>query len=217
MLLAYQFSEISDIIRIPFGWILDLMNQLTGNYGVSLILFAVLVQLVMLPITLKSKKSTMKMSRLQPRIQELQKKYANDQQKQSEAIQKLYKDEGVSMFGGCLWSLVPLFLLLPLYNVIREPICYILHESRDVADVIVNTVKTALPDTFSGNNYYDQLTAVAHIADYKDEILAALAEANLSLSNEATLLGLDFDFLGIDLGAIADWQFWSWDWTFPAV
>ena len=89
MLLAYQFSGISDIIRVPFGWLLDLLNQLTGNYGLSLILFAVLVQLVLLPVTIKSKKSTMKMSRLQPRIQQLQKKYEKDQQKQSEAIQKL--------------------------------------------------------------------------------------------------------------------------------
>ena len=219
MLLAYQFSGISDIIRVPFGWLLDLLNQLTGNYGLSLILFAVLVQLVLLPVTIKSKKSTMKMSRLQPRIQQLQKKYEKDQQKQSEAIQKLYKDEGVSMFGGCLWSFVPLLILMPLYQVIRHPICYILHESTEVAQVIIDTIRTALPNAFSDNDFYDQLIAVAHIDEYKEEILAALAaaaeknpEINYALFNEAvTLQGLEFDFLGIDLGAIADWQVWGWD------
>ena len=83
----------------------------------------------------------MKMSRLTPRLQAIQKKYANDQQKQSEMIQALYKEEGVSMGGGCLWSFVPLLILLPLYTVVREPITYILHESADVAAKIVEVLK----------------------------------------------------------------------------
>ena len=66
MFLAFQ---IGDIIRIPFGYILDWLYQLTTNYGVSLILFAIIVRLVLIPVNAKSKKSMMKMSRLQPRIQ----------------------------------------------------------------------------------------------------------------------------------------------------
>ena len=110
------------IINVPFGYLLDWLYQFTTNYGVALILFAVIVQLVLLPITAKSKRSMMKMSRISPRLQEIKEKYANDQQKQTEAIQKLYKDENVSMTGGCLWSFVPLLILIPLYAVIREPI-----------------------------------------------------------------------------------------------
>ena len=74
------------IITIPFGYLLDFLNQLTNNYGVALILFAILVRVVLLPINAKSKKSMMKMSRMQPKIQEIQRKYANDKQKQDEAI-----------------------------------------------------------------------------------------------------------------------------------
>ena len=94
MFLAFQ---ISDIIRIPFGYILDWLYQLTTNYGVSLILFAIIVRLVLIPVNAKSKKGMMKMSRLQPRIQEIKDKYPNDQQKQNEAIQKLQQEEGSSM------------------------------------------------------------------------------------------------------------------------
>ena len=54
-------------------------------------------------------------------MQELQAKYANDPQRQNEALQALYKEEGVSMGGGCLWSLLPMLILLPLYTVVREP------------------------------------------------------------------------------------------------
>ena len=97
-------ASISSIITIPFGYLLDILNQFTNNYGVALILFAILVKLILLPISAKSKKSTMKMSRISPRVQAIQKKYADDQNKQAQAIQDLYKEEGVSMYGGCLWS-----------------------------------------------------------------------------------------------------------------
>ena len=77
------------LITVPFGWLLNFLYQFTGNYGVALILFAILVQIVLLPITIKSKKSMMKMTRLQPKMQAIKEKYANDQQKQQEAIQQL--------------------------------------------------------------------------------------------------------------------------------
>ena len=104
MFLAFK---ITDLVTVPFGWLLNQLYSLLGNYGVAMILFAILVQLILLPITAKSKKSMMKMSRLQPRIQEIQRKYADDKQKQNEAIQKLQQEEGATMgCGGCLWSLV---------------------------------------------------------------------------------------------------------------
>ncbi|MBQ2755982.1 MAG: YidC/Oxa1 family membrane protein insertase, partial [Oscillospiraceae bacterium] len=77
MILA-TFNGLWDIIRIPFGWLLAFLYDLTSNYGVALIIFAVALKLIMFPMTAKSKKSTMKMSRLTPKIQALQKKYAND-------------------------------------------------------------------------------------------------------------------------------------------
>ena len=151
MFLAFQ---IGDIIRIPFGYILDWLYQLTTNYGVSLILFAIIVRLVLIPVNAKSKKGMMKMSRLQPRIQEIKDKYPNDQQKQQEAIQQLQKEEGASMgCGGCLWSLVPLFIMLPLYHVVRQPIQYMLHESADAAAAIVELVKNAKPEYSGRNNF----------------------------------------------------------------
>ncbi len=199
------------IITIPFGYVLDWLYQFTTNYGVSLILFAIVVRLILMPISAKSKKSMMKMSRLQPRIQAIKDKYPNDQQKQNEAIQKLQQEEGAGMgCGGCLWSFIPLLILIPLYSVVRQPIQFMLHESAEVAAVIVETIKAALPSAFSSNNYYDQLTAAQHIATYKEEIMAALQAANLELSNAATLEGLNFNFLGIDLGQIPTWQVWTW-------
>ena len=89
MILAFNLA---DIIQVPFGYLMELLYELTNSYGMALILFAVIVQLVLLPITAKSKKSMMKMSRLTPQMQEIQRKYADDQNRQSQAMQELYKE-----------------------------------------------------------------------------------------------------------------------------
>ena len=202
------------IITIPFGYLLDWLYQFTGNYGLALIFFAIAVRLVLMPISAKSKKSTMKMSRLQPRIQEIQKKYENDKQKQNEAIQKLQQEEGASMgCGGCLWSFIPLLILIPLYSVIRQPIQYMLHESAETVTAIIAAIKEADPSLFTGNTFYDELVAARHIPHFVEAIKAA----GITISNPATLEGLNFTFLGIDLGMQPTIPFmggWVWNWSF---
>ena len=133
MFLAFQLS---DIITVPFGWLLSVLYETTHNYGVAMILFAVIVQLILLPLNAKSKKSMMKMSRLTPKMQAIQQKYADDPQRQNQAIQELQKSEGVSMGGGCLWSFIPLIILLPLYYIIREPITYMMHNPQSTLSLI---------------------------------------------------------------------------------
>ena len=209
MFLAFK---ITDIITGPFGWLLSQLYQLTNNYGVAMIIFALIVQTVLLPIRAKSKKSMMKMSRLTPKMQLIQQKYANDQQKQNEAMQALYKEEGVSMGGGCLWSLVPLLILWPLFAVIREPITYMLGESAEVAQQIIDVIKTAAPDSFSGNAYYHQVTAAQLIPLFAAEIQAAIPGIN-----PETLNGINFSFLGINLGDTPQFNIfastWAWNWA----
>ena len=209
MLLAFQLS---DIVTVPFGWLLGQLYHLLDNYGLAMIVFAVIVQLVLLPITMKSKKSMMKMSRLQPKMQEIQRKYANDQQKQNEAIQQLQKEEGATMgCGGCLWSFVPMLILLPLFTVIRQPMVYILGESAENVEQIIKIVKELEPGLFGSNNYYDQVTAAQAISKYATQIAAAIPGISAD-----TLAGINFDFLGgINLGAIPSfnvfkWEVWNW-------
>lgn len=203
--------NLSDIITVPFGYLMSWLYTLTNNYGMAMILFAIIVKLVLMPISAKSKKSTMKMSRLTPRMQEIQTKYANDQQKQNEALQALYKEEGVSVAGGCLWGFVPILILLPLYAVVRQPIVYMLHESAEVAGQIVNIIRQALPDAFSANTYYDQMIAAQHIPEFASQIREAIPTIS-----EATLAGVQFNFLGINLGTIPNFNIFGWsvyDWS----
>lgn len=211
MFLAFHLS---DIITVPFGWLLGQLYHLTNNYGVAMIIFAVLVQLVLMPMNAKSKKSMMKMSRLTPRMQEIQTKYADDPQRQNQAMQELYRSEGVSMGGGCLWSLIPMLILFPLFAVIRQPITYILRESAEVSQQIIEVLKPLAPDVFTGNSYYFEVTAAQVIPQFAEELKAAIPAIK-----DSTLAGINFNFAGINLGAIPMFNIFSskWTWTWANI
>lgn len=154
----------------------------------------------------------MGMSRLTPQIQDIQRRYANDPQKQQELTQKLYQEQGVSMTGGCLWSFIPMLILIPLYSVIRQPLTYILMETPEHVSEIIRVMKELAPEIFSKNSYYDQVSAAQAIHLYADQLRAAIPGIS-----EATLLGMNFNFLGINLGAIPQFNIfsatWVWDWA----
>ena len=195
-------TGLSDLIRVPFGYLLDWLYTFTNNYGLALILFSLIVKLVLLPMSVKSKKSMLKMSRLSPQVKALEAKYGDDKQKYQLAVQQMYKEEGVSMGGGCLWSFIPLIILLPLYYVIREPITYMMHNSRSISEAIVAFIQ-ASGENLGTNSYYAQLAAAGHIGDYMEELKSLAVTAN------ANLQAMNFQFLGIDLAGIPSFRFWD--------
>ena len=195
-------TSISDLIRVPFGYLLDWLYTFTNSYGLALILFSLIVKLVLLPMSVKSKKSMLKMSRLSPQVKALEAKYGDDKQKYQLAVQQMYKEEGVSMGGGCLWSFIPLIILLPLYYVIREPITYMMHNSRSISEAIVAFIQ-ASGENLGTNSYYAQLAAAGHIGDYMEELKSLAVTAN------ANLQAMNFQFLGIDLAGIPSFRFWD--------
>jgi len=206
MILAFKLT---DIVLVPFGWLLRVLFDFTNSYGLALILFAILVKLVLMPATAKAKKSSMKMSRITPLTKQIQEKYANDPQRQTEELRNLYKQEGVSLGGSCLWSLLPLLILIPLYTIIRSPIQYLLGESKEIANGIVAVLKDMGALTGMAN---DELSAAGLISKYAAELKAAMPALS-----DATLKGLDFTFLGVDLGAVPSFNVlsaaWKWDWA----
>ena len=207
MMLAFRLA---DIVQVPFGMLLKFLYDFTSNYGVALILFALLVKVVLMPATAKAKKSSMKMSRITPLSKQIQEKYKDDPQRQSAELQALYKREGVSLGGSCLWSLLPLLILIPLYSVIRFPIQYLLGETKEVANQIIAALKDMGALTSTVGN--DELAAAGIIGAYATQLKEALP----SLSPE-TLKGIDFSFLGINLGAVPTFNIfsaaWKWDWA----
>ena len=180
-----------DFIQVPFGYVMEFLYNFFNNYGVALILFSLAVKLVLLPMSMKSKKSMMKTSRLQPKIKQIELACGDDKQKYQQEVQQLYREEGVSMFGGCLWSLLPLLILFPLYTVIREPLEYILHLGTEA----IAQLKQVVTGEGISESYW-QYAAASNIETYGAGIVEGIKNMN-------------FTFLGVDLGQTPNWQVWK--------
>ena len=100
------------ILQWIYGWV--------GNYGWSVVVFTVLVRVVLLPLDIKSKKSMRAMTKVQPKVQALQKKYANDREKLNVKLQELYRKEHVSPMAGCLPMLISLPILWFMFGAMRN-------------------------------------------------------------------------------------------------
>lgn len=129
MFLSAVEVSFSNFIQVGFGFVFKWLYDFTSsNYALTVVLFALVVKLIMLPMSAKQKKTTMKTARLAPQLKVLEAQCGDDKNLYQQEMMKLYKEEGVSMTGTCLWSLIPMFILIPLYYVIREPLTYVLRQ-----------------------------------------------------------------------------------------
>jgi len=116
--LRWMSEPLVKYIIIPyFGFVDDYMN-----YGFAIILFAILIKMVLYPLTKKSYRSMAAMKELQPQMQEIKEKYEDDPEKQQKATMKLYKEAGVNPLGGCLPNLLQLPILVTLWRFFQNSI-----------------------------------------------------------------------------------------------
>ena len=140
-----------DIINKPLGWILELCSKIVGgNYFFAILIFAVFVEIILLPFGINQQKKSIKQARLRPKEQAIRKKYSGrddrpTQMKMNEEIQELYQKEGYNPLGGCLPLLIQFPLLIALFNVVYNPLKYICGLSDDA----VNQIKLIVGDTTS--------------------------------------------------------------------
>ena len=140
------------IVR-PLGLILLGIFKLIGNYGLAVILFALLVKLLCMPLTIKSKKSMLKMSAMNAELQQLQKRYANNRVKLNEEMTKLYEKHGVSPTSGCLPQLIPLFIMMGLYYAVQQPLKFMMGFGDEVISQLANLVGVDMATA----GYYGQI------------------------------------------------------------
>lgn len=204
-------STIGYYICVPFAWLVRLFYNLTNSYGVALILFTLVIKLIMLPFQMKSKKSMMRMSRVSGQMQELQKRYAKNQAKLQEEMQKLYEEEGVNPMSGCLWSLIPFPILIALYSIIRQPITHFMMLSKDVlqtvvqsaADAGVNLTNIVMMDKATGTPVLKD--GLYQLASY-GQINLVKAVQEMGLSTPEGWFDMNYNFLGLDLTA-TPWEY----------
>ena len=109
-------SNLFDIVFIPFAWVLRSLYFLLHSYGLAIIVFCLVSKVVLFPLSLKGKKSMIKMNALSAKQQRIQKQYGKDKERLNAEIQKLYERENVNPMGGCLWSLLPMPPAAALYD-----------------------------------------------------------------------------------------------------
>lgn len=193
-----------NIILKPFAWLLLVFYNLFNNYGLALILFAIVIKIILFPFSLKGKRGMIQMNMLQGQVQRLQKQYANNKQKCNEEVQKLYEKEKVNPMSGCLWSFLPLLLLIPLYAIIRQPIQYMMNVSADQVALIAQKLN------FGSTGAYGELT-----------LASLLGENSLVLSTAKTVsqnvFPINFQFLGMNLAQQPTWKIWTQSFTWNNV
>lgn len=197
---------LTETITWPFAQLLMAFYNFTLNYGIAIILFAVVLKLILLYPMMKSKQSMMRSARLQPYMKELEKKHEGNKQKYQEEVSKLYKEENINPMSGCLWSLIPMIILFMLYDVIRKPYTSLMHLSADQYAAVTDKVSSLGGTIPTGG--YSQLSLVDFVHQHFDSFSG--------ISNK--LVDLDFSFLGMNLAVQPDWKFFlSTDWSQTSV
>lgn len=147
------------------GYLLWGLFYIFQNFGVSIILFTIIVKVILFPFSVKQQKSMAKTSRLQVKQREIQKKYANNKEKMNEEMQKLYQKEGVSPGGGCLTSLVPMFIMLGIFYSVAYPLTNTLHIDKEVVESAIKSISSypGMSD-LSVDGYYPQIKLISALS-----------------------------------------------------
>ena len=200
--------DFSQIILTPFSWLLKFFESFS-NYGIALILFAIVVKLILFPFSMKSKRSMIQMNLIQGKVQQIQKQYAKNREKMNEEIQKLYAKENVNPMGGCLWSMIPLFILWPLYAIIRRPLYHLMHLSEEAIEAVA-TVLGYSTEQAGRAAAYSELYMANMMNEGNIEAVRAAVDG-VSAGMGENLFIVDFNFLGMNLADIAQWKIWDFD------
>ena len=164
-----------DIINKPMGSILRFLNDIVGNqYILALLLFAVLVEIILIPFGIIQQKNSIKQAKLRPKEEAIRKRYkgrddATSKQKLSQEINEMYQKEGYNPMGGCLPLLIQFPIIIALYNIVLNPLKYICGLSNDAiarATEVVNSF---------GNNF-DVKTVTSRNIDLMAAIKKVIAE-----------------------------------------
>lgn len=110
------------IIAKPIGLLLQWIYDLVGSYGLAIIILTVIVKGCLYPLYAMQTKSTIGMASIQPQVQAIQRKYANDPDTMNAKIQELYKEEDVHPAAGCVPMLIQMPIIFGLFNLLRHPV-----------------------------------------------------------------------------------------------
>ncbi len=138
---------ISNIINTPLGYVIRFFADIfNGSFAASVFAFTLLINIILIPLSIKSQKSSVQQTRIKPKLDELKRRYGDDKQKYNEAMQKLYQEENISMSGGCLPMILRLVLMMSIYWLILSPLTYMTGIDSARIKNVTSTISAGMSD-----------------------------------------------------------------------
>ena len=198
-----------------FGFVLNFIYEIIGNYGIAIILFSILIKLAMLPISIKQQKTMKKSVKIQAKMKEIQFKYKNNPEKLNQETMELYKNENMSPFSGCFSAIAQIILLFAVFYLVRSPLTYM---KKVDTDVINKYTKITKEYELSTNSAYPEIEVIRELDNIRD--LANTENLEESEANKTNLteikeeeldsMYINMDFLGLNLAQVptqsSDWK-----------
>ena len=213
MSILYFFADL-------FGYVLNFLYKLIGNYGVAIILFSILVKVIMLPLTIKQQKTMKKSTKIQEEMKQIQFKYKNDPEKMNQEVMALYKREDMSPFSGCLSSIVQIILVLAVFILVSSPLTYMVKLDKEE----INKLNEVVTQEQATENRYKEIAIIRYIRNLEPQ--SSVSEEEKTEGKETEVkeskdqefnvydyiekVDLNMDFFGIDLSAVPTDDLANW-------
>ena len=197
--------SILDPLYVLFGWLTRVLFQFFGNYGLAIIFLTVIIRGALIPLSIRSQKSMLKMQALSGKQAELQRIYGDDKEAYQEAFMKMQKENGAGGLSGCLLPFLQLFFIWPIYRIVSGPLIYLSQVSKEnIASMIELGNRFGEGGILGGSG---RVSVDIHIG-----LIKALNE-NAQFLNECIKQGfikldqmVDLHFLGMDLTVTPAWN-----------
>lgn len=169
-----------------FGYILNLIYNFVGNYGLAIILFSILIKIAMLPLSIKQQKTLKKNEKIQKEMKIIQIKHNGNQEKINQEMMELYKREKMNPFGGCFSLIIQVILLFAMFYLVRSPLTYMKKINTEVIENQKAVIKQELGDNSVSTNY-PEISIIKYVQDNQ------LTDDDLYIN---------MNFLGLDLSKV---------------
>ncbi len=162
-----------------FGYLLNFIYNIVKNYGLAIIIFNVVVQIILLPFSIKQQKTLIKNNKIQEKLKELRDKYKNDEVRLGQETIDLYKSEKMSPFSGCLISIMQFILFISIFYLVRQPLTYMKKIDSEQINSLIEKYQ------ISQQSNYKEIDIIREAKNNNDESV-----------------DIEMNFLGIDLSNV---------------
>ncbi len=188
------------------GYVLWAAFYFLKDFGLSIIVFTIVIRLILFPFSVKQQKSMAGTMRLQKKQKELQEKYANNKVKLQEEMGKLYEKEGVKPMGGCLTMMVPLLIMLGIFYAVAYPLTNTLHLNSETVNSAIAYMNTIPGYTVTAGTTYQEIELIRVFPSIMNtETIQGLFSASdctqiIELANGFNVMGINLLTIPKDMG-----------------